>query len=103
MRAILTRLNELVMAASFPAESAPDPVKDIILCMKKVVELENGVECKQFRGPGTLEHLLPIVTSPCLTSANMLSFKNFFIENCSIYTPFSSVVKVPDQRAIPSL
>ena len=45
----LTRLlliDELVMAASFPAESAPDAVKDILLCMKKVVELENGVECK---------------------------------------------------------
>ena len=49
----LTRLlliDELVMAASSPAESAPDPVKDILLCMKKVLELENGVECKRFRG-----------------------------------------------------
>ena len=48
------------------------------------MELENGVECKQFRGPGTLESLLPIVTSPCLTSANMLSFKNFFQELCAL-------------------
>ena len=46
--------------------------------MKKVVELENGVECKLFRGPGTLESLLPLVTPPRLTSANRLFFKIFF-------------------------
>ena len=42
----LLLIDELVMADSFPAESAPDAVKDILLCMKKVVELEKGVECK---------------------------------------------------------
>ena len=52
--------------------------------VKKVVELENGVECKRFGGPGTLESLLPIVSSPCLTSANVLSFKNFCQELCAL-------------------
>ena len=64
------------MAASFPTEREP--------CVKKVVELENGVECQRSRGPGILESPLPLVTSPCLTSANMLSFKNFIQEFCAL-------------------